>query len=321
MVREGRGKTGCKTIVFERLFKERSKCGYNFRRNTSEIIIKDKDLFESFINAVVPYLIQNPETSSRTIDDMGADAFLDLLKPFGFPPNKSSSTSSITGSGAQSNSSTNAQSDGSSTSSKASDTPFNSGSSVTESTSSSSRNDNSETSSTEDTNDSGSGSSRFSVKSKPTLKRKKIPSPLKKLIDECYNLDENNFSNAKTALTRVTLECTLKFVVENTNKPNGKLIKTSNHFDLAFKDRKGKLLTYTNFDILKSKFSELIKDTGIRKAFEDFDIQNPHQIIHNYRVAAVPANAKALCDNLIDLMEFMLQDETDFLNSLDLTKL
>ncbi|MDA8763757.1 hypothetical protein N9M92_05995, partial [Flavobacteriaceae bacterium] len=98
LVREGKGKTGGKTIVFERIFKVRSKCGYNFGRKTSEIIIKDKYLFESFINSVVPYLIQNPETSSRTIDDMGADAFLDLLKPFGFPPYKPSTTSSTAGS-------------------------------------------------------------------------------------------------------------------------------------------------------------------------------------------------------------------------------
>lgn len=258
LVREGRGKTGGKTIVFERLFKVRSKCGYNFGRKTSEMIIKDKVLFESFVNAVVPYLIQNPETSSRTIDDMGADTFLDLLKPFGFPPNKPAST--------------NTQSDGSSTGSNTSSGTSNSGNEVTGSTSSSSGYSNSGSSNTGNTNNSGSGSGRYSVKSKPTLKRKKIPSPLKKLIDECYNLDENNFANAKTALTRVTLECTLKFVVENTNKPNGNPIKTANHFDLAFKDRKGNPLLYTNFDTLKSKFTALIVDTGIRNTFGVYDL-------------------------------------------------
>tara|TARA_R110000868_G_scaffold410693_5_gene699838 strand:- start:14902 stop:16428 length:1527 start_codon:yes stop_codon:yes gene_type:complete len=320
LVRDGRGEAGGKTIVFERLFAVRKECGYNFKRKTSEIIIKDKDLFESYINAIVPYLIQNPKTSSRTIDKIGANSFLDLLKPFGFPPNKPTSTNSATGS-AQSNSSTNTQSDGSSTGSNAFGGTSSSGNTGTSNTNSNSRSGNSGSSNTGNTNNSGSGSGRYSVKSKPTLKRKQIHSPLKKLIDECYNLDENNFANAKTALTRVTLECTLKFVVENTNKTNGNPIKTANHFDLAFKDRKGNPLPYTNFDTLKSKFSELIKDTGIRKAFENFDIQNPHQIIHNYRVAAVPATAKALCDNLIDLIEFMLQDETDLLNSLDLTKL
>lgn len=321
LVREGRGKTGGKTIVFERLFKVRSKCGYNFGRKTSEIIIKDKDLFESFINAIVAYLIKNPDTSSRTIDDNGADSFLDLLKPFGFPPTKPASTSSSAGD-SHTNSSTDTQSNNNSNSNSGSTNTSNSGNTGGANNNTGSGSTNSLNSSSSGSSvSSGSNSTRFSVKSKPTLKRKQIPSPLKKLIDECYNLDENNFANAKTALTRVTLECTLKFIVENTNKSNGNPIKTANHFDLAFKDRRGNPLPYTNFDTLKSKFTELIKDTGIRKAFENFDIQNPHQIIHNYRVAAVPVNAKTLCDNLIDLIEFMLQEETDLLNSLDLTRL
>ena len=71
----------------------------------------------------------------------------------------------------------------------------------------------------------------------------------------------------------------------------------------------------------KTKFTKLITNTGIRKAFEDFDLQRSHQIIHNYRFGAVPADAKGICDNLIDLIEFMFQDENDMLNSIDLTKL
>lgn len=325
LVREGRGKTGGKTIVFERLFKVRKKCGYNFGRKTSEIIIKDKGLFESYVNAIVAYLIKNPNTSSRTIDDKGAEVFLEKLKSFGFPPDKPEDSGTNAESG---------QSDPGTTGSSADNGSENNNSNDNEDSSSSSNSGNDESdgnegsvnngsgsNDSEEGNSSSGGSSRYSIKTKPALKRKRIPNPLKKLIDECYNLNENNFANAKTALTRVTLECTLKYVVENTNKSNGNPIKTSNHFNLAFKDRRGNLLPYTNFDMLKSKFTELIKDIGIRKAFEDFDIQNPHQIIHNYRVAAVPANSKALCDNLIDLIEFMLQSETDLLNSLDLTRL
>jgi hypothetical protein len=317
LVRDGRGEAGGKTIVFERLFAVRKECGYNFKRKTSEIIIKDKDLFECYVNAIVPYLSQNPKTSSRTIDKIGANSFLDLLKPFGFPPNKPTSTNSTTGS-AQSNSSTITQSDGSSTGSNASG---GTSSSSNTNTNSNSGSGNSGSSNTGNSNNSGSGSGRYSVKSKPTLKRKKIPSPLKNLIDECYNLDENNFANAKTALTRVTLECTLKYVVENTNKSNGKPLSTSNHFALAYKDKKGKPKPYTDFDTLKSKFSVLIKDTGMRNAFGVYDLMLSHQIIHNYIVGAIPKQAKDLCDNLIDLIEFMLQDEADLLNSLDLTKL
>ncbi len=303
LVREGRGKTGGKTIIFERLFKSRAICGYNFKRNTSEIIIKDKELFESYINAIVPYLIQNPDTTSRIIDDIGTDEFLNKLKPFGFPPEKDNEETSNDNDANTSNSGVNSDNNSSSaSSSNASGTVNSSGSSNT-------------------SGNSNTSGTRHSVKNKPSLKRKQIPSALKKLIDECYKLDQNNFANAKTALTRVAFECTLKYIVENTNKTNGKAIKTSNHFSLAYKNSKGKPLSYTNFDTLKSKFTELIIDVSIKKAFENFDLQNPHQIIHNYRVAAVPANAKSLCDNLIDLLEFMLQEESDLISSIDMSKL
>jgi len=319
LVREGKGKTG-KTIIFERLFRERTKCGYSFKR-TGETFIKDDSLFKSYINAIVPYLIDNPNSdTSRTIDKNGTDNFLLKLKPYGFPPEEpattnaqnTSSGSNSTSSDATTTSTSNATNGSNTTNSSTStDTTQNNPATTTNTNSSTTTNSGSQ----------GNTTTRHSVKHKPSLKRKQIPSALKKLIDECYNLDENNFANAKTALTRVTLECTLKYVVENTNKTNGNPIKSANHFDLAFKYRRGNALTYTNFDTLKTKFTELITDVGIRKAFEDFDIQNPHQIIHNYRVAAVPANAKALCDNLIDLLEFMLQEEADLINSLDSTKL
>ena len=90
---------------------------------------------------------------------------------------------------------------------------------------------------------------------------------------------------------------------------------------MAYNSNKGKLLPYTNFDTLKTKFTELITDTGIRKAFEDFDLQRPHQIIHNYNVRAIPTDSKALCDNLIPLIEFMLQEESDLLTSINMSKL
>ena len=321
LVREGRGKTGGKTIIFERLFRVRKICGYDFKRNTSEIIIKDEKLFESYITAIVPFLLQNPDTSSRTIDDEGAKTFLKRLEPFGFPPKQPNPRSSS----ADIIQSTNSQSNNNPTI-------------VPSNNNDSTNNSNSNNTSTPDTtsppnnivnsdNNSGNknkqknGNQRHSIKSRPKLNRKKIPSPLKKLIDECYDLDQNNFANAKTALTRVSLECTLKYIVENTKQSNGNPLKNSNHFNFAFKDKRGRPLPYTNFEQLKSKFTSLIKDSGIRKAFENFDIQNPHQIIHNYRVGAVPADAKSLCDNLISLIEFMLQEEADLINSLDLTQL
>ena len=291
LVREGKGKTGGKTIVFERLFKSRSSCGYNFKRTTSEIMIKDPQLFTSYINAIVPYLADNPDTTSREIDTIGTDSFMSKLKPYGFPPKKQSTSS-----------------DSDNNTSNAKHTESNN-----------SQNNHSSTSSSD--SKSNSKGTRHSTKNKPTLKRKQIPSPLKKLINETYKLDHNNFSNAKITLARVSFECTLKFIVENTTKANGRSIGTSNHFILAYETKNHKPLPSMNFGILKTKFTEIISDTGIRKAFEDFDLQRSHQIIHNYRVGALPSDAKAICDNLIDLIEFMLQDEKDLLNSIDSTKL
>ncbi len=318
LVREGRGKTGGKTIVFERLFKSRSSCGYNFKRTTNEIMIKNNELFTAYVNAIVPYLIDNPNTTSRVIDEIGTDNFLLKLKPYGFPPEKPVDTNANNISSDSNSTSQDSTSRTSNATNRNSNTTNLSVSSNTTQNNSTIKNN---SSSNTNRSSKGSATTRHSVKHKPSLKRKQIPSALKKLIDECYNLDENNFANAKTALTRVTLECTLKYIVENTKKANGNPIKSSNHFNLAFKDKRGKFLTYTNFDTLKTKFTELITDVGIKKAFEDFDIQNPHQIIHNYRVAAVPANAKALCDNLIDLLEFMLQEEADLIDSLESSKL
>lgn len=314
LVREGRGKTGGKTIVFERLFKSRLKCGYNFKRSTSEIIIKEPELFQSYINAIVPYLIANPDTTSRTIDDKGSDNFLENLRPYGFPPEKVEEEEEKQQTNDQSEDSKSSSSTNHDQNSLSKASPHDSSGNHNESNKDSKK-------SNSDDLDTDSTSTRHSIKKKPSLKRKQIPNPLKKLIDECYNLDQNNFANAKTALTRVTLECTLKYVVENTNQQNGKFLAENGHFRPAFYRGNGTKLPFTNFEILKTKFTELIIDTGVRKAFEDFDLQRSHQIIHNYRVGAVPADARGLCDNLIDLLEFMLQEESELKNSLDQSRL
>lgn len=316
LLRRGRGKSGGKTIIFERLFSYSKQCGYSFRNKPSyKIDIKDKHLFENYIKALVQYLKENPNTKTQDVDDL-KEKFLYKLKPFGFPPENKNAVTSQAISSASNNTNNSTNTNTAQTSNSDNNSTQNTSSQVN----SNPTNTNSASTMASNTVP-NSGPTRHSIKHKPTLKRKQIPSALKKLIDECYGLDENIYANAKTALTRVALECTLKYVVENTTKSNGKPLKTSNHFNLAFKDRKAVELPYTNFDTLKTKFTELIKDVSIRKAFEDFDIQNPHQIIHNYRVAAVPANAKALCDNLIDLLEFMLQEEASLLSSLDSSKL
>ena len=312
LLRTGKGKSGGKTIIFERLFKYKNDCGYTFKR-TNEITIKNKSQFESYIKAMVAYLKANPNTTSRELDKL-KKSFLDKLKPYGFTVNKPAPTPTPTPTPTPPPSGGSTGGNGTADGSSGSGTPTGSDSGS------------SDGSGTDGTGSTGSGGGsggkgRKSIKHKPIYERKKIPSALENLIQECYNLGQDNFPNAKTALTRVAFECTLKYVIENTKKSNGKALKTSNHFNLAYKSNKGKALPYTNFDVLKSKFTELISDTGIRKAFENFDLQRPHQIIHNYNVRAVPSDAKAICDNLIPLIEFMLQEENDLISSLNLTKL
>lgn len=106
---------------------------------------------------------------------------------------------------------------------------------------------------------------------------------------------------------------------------NGKSLSEYRHFSEAYNEMtRGGILqkrTFINFDILKTKFSELIKARDKKKAFESFDLDDINQIIHNYNVVSLPKDSKGIVDNLLPLLEFMLQDQEDFLSSLDLTKL
>ncbi len=271
LLRRGRGETGGKTIIFERLFKYKDLCGFRFKNKPSyKIDIFDQDKFSKYISVVVECLKQNPSTTHNTIDDeKKRKVFFENLKELGFDINKK----------------------------------------------------------TEATNQEKARASflkekkRKSIRNRPVYERKGIPKPLDRLIQECYNLDCNNFPNAKMALARVSFECTLKYVVENTKYNSKNKIFESPFFKEAFFYQKGQRRKFTNFEALKNKFADLIQNIGKRKAFESFDLDKLHQIIHNYNVRAIPANAEAVCGNLIFLLEFMLRDEKDLLSSLDLTKL
>lgn len=168
---------------------------------------------------------------------------------------------------------------------------------------------------------------RHSVKRKPALGRKKIPLALKKLIDECYKLDKNSFANAKTALTRITLERTLKFVVENTKFNSKNNLSEALYFKEVYyyydkKNKKwGGKRPFANFEIMTKRFIELIKVTKTKEAFKNFDNHTAHQVIHNYLVISEPASAETKCINLLPLLEFLLQEENELLKLIDLTKL
>jgi len=271
LLRRGRGETGGKTTIFERLFKYKDLCGYRFKNKPSyKIDIFDQEKFSKYISAVVDYLKQNPSTTHDTIDDeKKRKIFFENLKELGFDISKKTEATS--------------QKKGTSSFLKE--------------------------------------KKRKSIRNRPIYERKGIPKPLDRLIQECYDLDCNNFPNAKMALARVSFECTLKYIVENTKYNSKNKISESTFFKEAFFDKKGQRRKFTSFEALKNKFTNLIQNTGKRKAFESFDLDKLNQIIHNYNVRAIPANAEALCGNLIFLLEFMLQDEKDLLSSLNLIKL
>lgn len=267
LLRKGRGDTGGKTTIFERLFKYANICGYRFKNKpyyTIEII--DDAKFKKYIEAIVEYLLQNPATTYRDVDNKNDKMF----KAIGI--NTDDSKKMVEG-GLKQELLLPAEKD-------------------------------------------KKHVNKF--QRRPQYNRT-IPQPLKKIIDECYSLDEINFTNSKIAISRVVFECCLKYVIEETEYNNKKL-KDYNHFVHIFPDNTENR-KWTNFKKLKEQFESLIKDTGKKKAFENFELEALHQVIHNYNVAGLINDSKTICSNLIPLIEFILESEQNFLNSLDLTKL
>ena len=161
----------------------------------------------------------------------------------------------------------------------------------------------------------GSTAKRGSVKKKPTITRKKVPSGIIARIDEYFMMDSTTMPNAKIAMARVTYECVLKYVVEHAK--SGKIaFRNSGHFGSAYSRQ-----PYTNFEEMNRKFIDLITDPGKKQAFNNFGFDKMHTIIHNYNTTGKTTDADQIKDNLIVLLEFMLQDESDLLNSLNLTKI
>lgn len=271
LLRRGKGHTGGKTIIFERLFSYSNSCGYKFKNKPSyQVELSDSPKFNDYIKALVAYLKDNPDITHKVIDDEKA-GFLKKLRDYGFVPGKDKNKTK-----------------------KGSPKGASSG-----------------------TQDTGKGGS---IKARPTIQRKQVAPKLKRLVDECYDLDGAVFSNAKVALSRVVFESVLKFLLEETKYKNKKL-RNYNYFRLAFFDKNGNPRVYTNFTTLKDIFTKLITDTGTMKAFEQFDLERLHQIIHNYKSGAGPHDARTTVENLLPLIEFMLQEETDFIASMDTTKL
>lgn len=302
-LRKGRGKTGGKTIIYERLFRDAKICGYQFKKApSSRIEVTDLEKFKSYIKALVKYIEANPELKTKDIDD--DKSFIKKLKDYGFDafaklvePSGGNGTGGSTNTGAGTGSGTTTDGTGGSPVSGSSGTGTgSSGASGASGTS-------------------GSGGKRGSVKKKATITRKKVPSGLIARIDEYFAIDSTTMPNAKIAMARVTYECALKYVVDHTK--SGRIIfKNSGHFGSAYSRS-----PFTNFDEMNKKFIDLIKDIGKKQAFKNFEFDKMHAIIHNYNTTGQTPVADQIKDNFIVLLEFMLQDESDLLNSLDLTKI
>ncbi|MFA6060043.1 MAG: hypothetical protein WC756_17705 [Taibaiella sp.] len=326
LLRRGRGKSGGKTIIFERLFRDSKACGYTFKNSPSfKIDIKDKDKFQAYVIAIIKYLKTHSATTTDIIDR--DKDFIKKLKPYGFdayPPEAETvdaNSSNTTNQGPQEDvESAPSQGTGSTTGSHSGNDNNSTPSSIsnepnTDSSPSQPSANNQEPNNGSGGNNQSTPTPRKSIKKTPTIKRKQLPAGLNQRIKEFFLLDPIMFPNAKTAMARVTFECVLKYVVEKT-KFNGRttMDRTSN-FQGVYTSK------FSDFTLMKTKFTDLIKNSGIRGAFRAFDLDNMHTIVHNYNVIAIAANAEALSNNLVILIDFMLQDETDLLNSLDLTKI
>jgi hypothetical protein len=317
-IRRGRGKTGGKTIIYERLFRDAKFCGYKFKNSPSFAIeITDKIKFESYIKALVKYIEIYPEIKTSDID--GDKNFIKKLKDFGFdisPKNTALiTTEEVLSSPNLANNSTavNAQA------------PLNpaeinlSGHHSHLPVSNVSANENIITPtpflSNPVSNVTPTIVKRGTVKKYPEIKRKQLPPGLKARIDEYFDIDSTKMPNAKVAMARVTYECVLKYVVENT-KSGAIKFSNSGHFGTAYARR-----PYTNFEEMNKKFIELITNIGYSQAFKNFEFDKMHQTIHNYHVSSKTIDADQIKVNLIELLEFMLQDVADLLTSLDISKI
>lgn len=314
-LRRGRGKTGGKTIIYERLFRDSKLCGYRFRNSPSyNIEITNKNLFEKYIKALVKYIETFPTLKTSDIDNN--KDFIKLLTPYGFdaypaPIIQPIIQPAIHPSAVQNGNSTNSPTtvvDNNKSGQNNNSTQIKSGSAPTDNTGSTSP-------SNGPTPTPAPPTKRVSIKKYPQIKRKQLPLGLKARIDEYFNLDSTSFPNAKIAMARVLYECILKYVVENTKSKNI-LLKNSGHFGSAYSRK-----PYTNFEEMNKKFIDLIINPGTSQAFNNFEFEKMHTVIHNYKVAGMTLSADQIRNNLIELIEFMLQDSSDLLTSFDLSKI
>lgn len=298
LLRSGKGKNWGKAIIFERLFSLCENCGYRFEKWPSyEIEVFDSWAFKNYINTVVDYLEDNPETTHKSVDKRAeAESFLREIAPDGFftaptpaPQPTAPWATSPTGKN--------------NTPSASPDTQPWKGHSA------------------------GPFKPTATTPGKKTAKpqthpryTRAIPKTLKDLIDECFDLPTESYPNAKMAITRMTFECILKYVCEETDYKSKK-ISTYSHFHDVYYDKKGNKRPFTNFENMKTDFANLIVKKWDQSAFNSFKLEPLQQVMHNPKVTALIKDADSNCNMLMHLIEFLLKDEASLLTSLNLSKL
>lgn len=284
-----------KSAILERFFTPKELlqkyCGFYFSKN--EVNILNEKSFKNFLSALIEYT----DRENLTAKDISGDSKEEYLsKKFGLTPSKSASEDQTPSNvnagngGIQTGSSISVPAIPGKTQSKLISTP--------------------------------TSSKRGSVQTRPHPKRKQLLPNIRKIIDELYDMDGKKSPNAKYAFVRVVFENTLKYVVENTRyrDASGKdiLLIDSNWLNAAKPTAK---TPYINFTLLKTKFSDIVKNKGKRNALLKFDLDGMHQVIHNYNIKISDRDVGNACDNLIPIIEFLLQEEADLIAELDSSKL
>lgn len=284
-----------KSAILERFFAPaellKKYCGFYFSKN--EVKILDENSFKRFLSALIEYTNRNNLTAKDIYSDKKEEY---LSENFGLTPSNSDSEDSSQDKGDTENSEPQAGS--------YIDTPV------------------IPVKSQAKTLGAVSVSKRGSVQTCPHPKRKQLPPNIKKIIDELYKLDGKSSPNAKYAFVRVVFENVLKYVVENTHysDASGKDIFLIDSRPL--KDAKpNEKHPYTNFTLLKTNFTAIVKNKGIKNALNKFDLDGMNQVIHNYNSKISDRDAKKECDNLIPIIEFLLREEADLIAELDTSKL
>lgn len=284
-----------KSAVLERFFAPaellKKYCGFYFSKN--EVKILNENSFKRFLSALIEYTNRNNLTA-KDVSSNNKEEY--LSENFGLTPSNSDSEDSSPDNANTENSETQARSH--------IDTPA------------------IPVKSQAKTLGAVPVSKRGSVQTYPHPKRKQLPPNINKIIRELYKLDGKTSPNAKYAFIRVVFENVLKYVVENTRyrDASGKDILLIDSKSLKNAKPNGKQ-PHTNFTLLKTNFTDIVKNKGIKNALNKFNLDGMNQVIHNYNRKISDRDAKTECDNLIPIIEFLLNEEADLIAELDTTKL